>query len=278
MAKSNISIEPANIFEAARAANLIATRAFLDAGAKVDVVNDSGFTALECAAMATNATPTDAHLAVLRLLIEAGSPLEHQGSGGRTALYLAAEFSRGPEAVQLLLDAGAQADIRDDHGNHVVENAMMPVVKALLSQITGHPIPKKEEGLEPIKMSMSQWRAAQKKIGAAFDMLESAGIIALQDAGNTQEEGFADASELFRERGGSAAGLAGMCFYTRQDLNRAKRSSDLALAFWGGPEGEVEATKRVGQKIVEAFGSVGLPVKWNGSERTRPTVDIRMSS
>lgn len=68
-----------------------------------------------------------------------------------------------------------------------------------------------------------------------------------------------------------------MCFYTRQDLNRAKRSSDLALAFWGGPEGEAEPTNRVGHKIVEAFGSVGLPVKWNGSERVRPTVDLRTS-
>jgi bifunctional non-homologous end joining protein LigD len=276
VAKSNASIEPANIFEAARAANLVATRAFLDAGAKVDAVNNAGFTALECAAMGTNGTPADQHLPVLRLLIEAGSTLEHQGSGGRTALYLAAEFSRGPEAVQLLLDAGAQADIRDEHGNHVVENAMMPVVKALLSQITGHPIPKKEEAPEPRKMSMSQWRAAQKKIDAAFDILESAGIIALQDAGHTQEDGFADAAELFRARGGSEAGLAGMCFYTRQDLNRAKRSSDLALAIWGGPEGEVESTKRVGRKLVEAFGIVGLSVRWNGSERVRPTVDLRM--
>lgn len=277
MEKPNTSMEPATIFEAARAANLVATRAFLDAGVQIDAVNGSGFTALECAAMGTNATPIDQHLAVLRLLVEAGSPLEHQGGGGRTALYLAAEFSRGPEAVQLLLDAGAQADIRDAHGNHVVENAMMPAVKTLLSQVTGHPIPKKEPVPEPQKMSMSQWRAAHTKIDAAFRLLESAGIIALHDVGDTQEEGFAHACESFRARGGSEAGLAGMCFYTRQDLNRAKRSSDLALAFWGGPEGEAEPTNRVGHKIVEAFGSVGLPVKWNGSERVRPTVDLRTS-
>lgn len=268
-------IEPTNIFEAARAANLAATRAFLDAGANVDAVNDAGFTALECAAMGTNGTATDQHLAVLRLLIEAGSALEHRGGGGRTALYLAAEFSRGPEAVQLLLDCGAQPDICDGHGNHVVKNAMMPAVKTLLSEITGHPIPKKEEVPEPRKMSMTQWRAAQKKIDAAFDMLERAGIIALQDAGQTQEDGFADASQSFRERGGPEAGLAGLCFYTRQDLGRAKRSSDLAIAIWGYPEGEAASTKRVGEKIVEAFGMVGLPVRWNGSERVRPTVDLR---
>jgi bifunctional non-homologous end joining protein LigD len=275
MPKPLISTDPADIFQAARAANPMATRAFLDAGAKVDAVNDRGFTALECAAMGTNGTPVDRHLAVLRLLIEAGSPLEHRGAGGRTALYLAAEFSRGPEAIQLLLDAGAQADIRDEAGNHVVENAMMPEVKSLLSRITGHPIPKKEEKPEPKKMTAPQWRAAREKIDAAFDILVSAGIVALHDAGETQDDGFADASEAFRERGGFEAGLIGMCFYTRQDLDRAKRSSDLALAFWGGPEGEAESTKRVGRKVVEAFQSVGLPVRWNGSEQTRPIVDLR---
>ena len=82
MAKPSTSIEPADIFAAARTANLVATRAFLDAGAEPAAVNDHGFTALECAAMGTNGTPTEQHLAVLRLLIEAGSPLEHQGGGG----------------------------------------------------------------------------------------------------------------------------------------------------------------------------------------------------
>lgn len=275
MAKSEAAVEPADIFQAARVANPLATRAFLDVGAKVDAVNDRGFTALECAAIGTNGTPVDRHLAVLRLLVEAGSPLEHRGAGGRTALYLAAEFSRGTEAIRLLLDAGAQADIRDERGNHIVENAMMPEVKSLLSQITGHPIPKKEEKPEPKKMTAPQWRAAREKIDAAFDVLVSAGIVALHDAGETQEDGFADASQSFRERGGFEAGLIGLCFYTRQDLNRAKRSSDLALAFWGGPGGEAESTKRVGRKIIEAFDSVGLPVRWNGSEHGRPMVDLR---
>jgi bifunctional non-homologous end joining protein LigD len=82
--------------------------------------------------------------------------------------------------------------------------------------------------------------------------------------------------EAFNERGGLEAGLAGVCFYTRQDLDRAKRSSDLPLAFWGGPSGESEPTKRVGQQIVAAFGDVGLPVTWSGSEDARPVVDLRV--
>jgi bifunctional non-homologous end joining protein LigD len=248
----------------------------LDAGARIDAANDAGFTALECAAMGTNGTPAEQHLPVLRLLIDAGSPLEHRGGGGRTALYLAAEFSRGVEAVKLLLGAGAHADICDESGRHIVENAMMPEVKALLSEATGHPISKKVEQPAPKSMSMFQWRAARKKIDAAFDRLGQVGIVTLHDAGNTQEEGFADAAQLFNERGGSEAGLAGVCFYTRQDLNRAKRSSDLPLGFWGGPSGESQPTRRVGQLIVEAFGDVGLPVTWSGSEHVRPVVDLRM--
>lgn len=276
MAKLKTSGEVTDIFKAARAANLAATRAFLDTGAQLDAVNDSGFTALECAAMGTNGTSAEQHLPVLRLLIDEGSPLEHRGASGRTALYLAAEFSRGVEAVKLLLDAGAHADICDGGGHHIVENAMMPEVKALLSQVTGHPIPKKMEQPAPKSMSMSQWRAALKKIDAAFDRLGRVGIVTLHDAGQTQEEGFADAAQLFNEGGGVGAGLAGVCFYTRQDLNRAKRSSDLALAFWGGPSGESEPTKRVGRQIVEAFGDVGLPVTWSGSKHARPVVDLRV--
>jgi len=42
---------PADIYAAARAGDLGATRAFLDTGAKADAVSDYGFTALECAAI-----------------------------------------------------------------------------------------------------------------------------------------------------------------------------------------------------------------------------------
>lgn len=275
MAKARRPKAPADIFDAARAADVAAVEAFLAAGAKVNAENRAGFTALECAAMGADEMPIEQNLAILRLLIEAGSPLEHRGEGGRTALYLAAEFSPDLQAVQLLLDAGAEADICDEHGNHIAQNAMMLEVAELLSAITGYQIVEDDDEPEPRKMTAAQWRAACEKIDAAFQILERAGVITLHDAGYTQDDGFSDASDLFRQRGGSEAGLIGMCFYTRQDLDRAKRSSDLDLAFWGGPQGEADAMKRVGQRIVEAFDGIGLAVRWPGSELRRPIVDLR---
>lgn len=71
------------------------------------------------------------------------------------------------------------------------------------------------------------------------------------------------------------AGLVGLCFYTRQDLNRAKRSSDLSLGFWAGPEGASAAMEQVGRTIVDAFSAAGLAVDWDGSAAQRPTVNLR---
>jgi len=208
--------------------------------------------------------------------VDAGSPLEFTGSGGRTALFLAAEFAPSTQAVQLLIDAGAQADVFDAHGNHVIDNAMMEEVQTLLSHLTGRPIPEEPEPEpEPVKMSAAQWRAAKLKIDAAFAALAEVGLVTLHDAGTTQSDGFADCSEVFAARGGEAAGLHGFCFYTRQDLNRAKRTSQLSLAFWGAPEGQSADMLRVGRLVVAAFDAAGLPVRWSESPAVRPEVDLR---
>ncbi|MBF5004462.1 ankyrin repeat domain-containing protein [Diaphorobacter caeni] len=277
MAQAKSTTQPEDIFEAARAADVEATRQFIDAGADLAACNAYGFTALECAAMGTNNAPLAQSMEVLHMLLKAGSPLEHSGGDlGRTALYLAAEFSPSVDVVRLLLDAGAQPDVRSKDGIHVVENAMMPEVQALLSRLTGYSVPDDEDDEpESQKMSAAQWRAAEQKIATVFQQLDAQGIICLQDAGQTQEDAFDDCSDIFIKRGGVDAGLTGMCFYTRQDQNRAKKSSDLALGFWGAPEGEPADMKRVGQQIVDAFVQAHLPVRWNGSDRTRPIVDLR---
>lgn len=260
-----------SIFVAAREGDVEQVRACLAAGADPAAVNDYGFTALQSAAMGANDTDIAQNLAVLALLIEAGSPLEFKREG-RTALYLAAEFAPSTDAVQLLIDAGAHADIRDDHGNHITVNAMMPEVQQLLSTLTGVALLEPQPEPEPVKLSAAQWRAAQRKLDALFTALTQAGLVALQDAGTTQSDGFADCSEHFHERGGAAAGLHGFCFYTRQDRNRAKREGRLDLAFWGAPEGADPDMLRVGELIVRAAESAGLSVTWNGSSAVRPTL------
>ena len=234
---------PADIFEAAWNANAAATTAFLAAGADVHAVDAFGFTPLERAASSQDCAPMEDTLATLRLLIDAGSPLEHIGVGGRTALYLAAEFSPdGPEAVQLLIDAGAQPDVCDAHGNHIVENAWSPQVKALLAALTGHALPAVIVRKPDRKMPAAAWKLARTRIDAAFAVLEAAGIVTAHAQGDTQDDGRDDTHEHFVERGGVAAGLKGFCFYSGDDMKRAKRTSDGRWVLNGGRHGSGEGT------------------------------------
>ncbi len=268
---------PADIFEAAWNANAAATAAFLAAGADVHAVDAFGFTALERAASSQDCAPMEDTLATLRLLIDAGSPLEHIGVGGRTALYLAAEFSpEGPEAVQLLIDAGAQPDVCDTHGNHIGENAWSPQVKALLSALTSHAIPSVMVRKPDRKMSAAAWKLARARIDAAFAVLKAAGIVATAGCGDTPDDAADDTNELFWQRGGTDAGLKGFCFCSGDDMKRAKRTSDLSIGFWGPPDSA--AMEQIGQAIVDAFASVGLAAEWDGTERVRPCIDLRSLS
>lgn len=268
---------PADLFAAACAANAPATAAFLAADADVHAVDAFGFTAPERAASSLDRAPMENVLATLRLLIDAGSPLEHIGAGGRTALYLAAEFSPdGPEAVQLLVDAGARPDVCDAHGNHIVENAWSPRVKALLAVLTGRATPEVIVRKLDQKMSATAWKLARTRIDAAFEALKAAGIVTAHAQGDTQDDGHDDTHERFVERGGTAAGLKGFCFYSGDDMKRAKRTSDLSIGFWGPPDSA--AMERIGQAIVDAFASVGLPAEWDGTERMRPSIDLRSLS
>lgn len=270
-----------DIFEAAKKGDIAAVKQFIAAGVDVNTMNDYKFTALHCAAMGANSADNANIVEIMLALINAGSNLERLGGGGRTALYLAAEFSKSLAPVQALLEAGAKADIEDEHGNHIVNNAMMPDVQALLSKITGEPIPAPKIETPPIKMSTAQWNAAKLKVDAIFDELNKAGLIALQNAGTTQDDGFSDCAELFQAQGGATniasrdganTGLQGFCFYTGQDQSRAKRTSQLSLAFWGAPEGAPKDMQRVGKLIVDTFKQHGFTVNWNGSGNMRPTV------
>lgn len=262
------------IFDAARAGDLTKVRASLAAGADVNATDNNGFTPLHCAAMGANSVNEEIIVAVMQALLDAGAPLEAKSKDGRTPLFLAAEFSQTLAPVQLLIDAGADPDVYDGHGNHTVENANAEEVEALLSELTGEtasaPIEREE-----IKMTAAEWNAAKAKLDKVFDALAKAGLVARQNAGTTQSDGFSDCAEEFQSRGGKRAGLHGFCFYTRQDRDRAKQSSYLSLAFWGAPEGQPKDMQRVGDLIVETFETHGFEVNWDGSGETRPEVYLR---
>ena len=121
-------------------------------------------------------------------------------------------------------------------------------------------------------MTAKQWRSAKKQLDVVFETLKDAGLITMHDAGTTQEDGFSDCCEELENQGGIESGIHGFCYYTRQDLNRAKRTSQLPLAFWGAPAGADNDMDRVGQLIVDTFRSAGLNIQWDGKSSARPTV------
>lgn len=267
-----------DIFEAARAGDLEMLKNYLESKPDMGALSEYGYTTLQHAAMGANRPNPELTIAILKLLVEAGSPVNHRGKDGRTALYLLAEFFAPLEAVQYLISVGANPDVTSDYGNHIVVNAGWPEVQAYLSRLTGVPVPpKKEDGPPEVKMSPAAWKKAKKDMDAVFLSLSKAGLIVLQDAGYTQSDGFDDCVEQFHKKANPELVL-GFCFYTRQDLLRAKRSSDLPLAIWGAPEGSSEDTEAVGNMVVDAFKNAGFHVLWNGSSRYRPSVFLHKYS
>ncbi|MEU6925698.1 ankyrin repeat domain-containing protein [Streptomyces sp. NPDC046631] len=264
-----------DVFEAAQHGDVAAVRAALDAGCDVTAVDAYGWSPLHRAAMGAEADPARA-AAVLAALLDAGAPVEQPGGDGRTALYLAAEFSQSPEAVELLIARGADPDVTDGHGNHITVNAWVPEVAALLAAAAGAapPAPAEAEPVPDRRLSRAEWRAAEKRIGAVLDGLEAAGFVALAAAGTTQSDGFDDCSEAAGERAGGPDGLVGFCYYTRQDAARARRTGHLLLAFWGAPDGSPRTMERAGGLVVGAFREAGFRVHWNGTGDSRPSVDL----
>lgn len=264
-----------DLHEAARLGDLAALEEGLRRASEPGAKNQNGFTLLHCAAVACSRVDEKTAIALVRRLIDAGCPVNESSDDGRTVLFLAAEFSNWVEPLKLLIAAGANPNVRDSKGNHIVTNANAKEVQKFLSEITGHPIPPPRVEFPSEKLSAAEWRQAKHKLDPVFDGLARAGLVVLQDAGTTQEDGFADCSQAFREKGGLAAGLIGFCFYTRQDLNRAKRTSQLSLAFWGAPDGNDDAMERVGWQVTEAFRKAGFTVGWDGTPRIRPTIFLK---
>ena len=256
-----------SFYDAARGGDAGAVRSMLAAGADPDAVDGHGFAALHHAAMGAAQTPVGATVSVLRELLAAGASVDLPSSDGRTPLYLAAEFAPSAEAVRLLLEHGAEPDVVDRHGNHIVINARADDVRDLLSQVTGQPVPPPAvPARAPGKLSARQWRAAQRRVAAVLDELAASGLVALPEAGYTQEDGFAACVQLYRPQ------HTGFCYYTEQDAVRARRSGELPIAFWGAPDGTEETMIRTGTAVAEAFRRAGLVVEWDGTARVRPTV------
>jgi hypothetical protein len=106
------------------------------------------------------------------------------------------------------------------------------------------------------------------RLDRVFDALEDQNIIALQNAGYTQDDGIDDISEVYHDAGGEDSDIIGYCFYHGQDLERVIESGKLYLTY-GDILGDDERGEAIGRRILGALEAEGFKVKWNGSIRER---------
>ncbi len=105
------------------------------------------------------------------------------------------------------------------------------------------------------------------RLDAAFEALNVAGIIALQNTGYEMSDGLTEVAEALHARG-SREGVQGYCFYHGQDLERAVAGEGLMLAF-GSLDDDRTHKLEVGQRIREVLERSGFTVQWNGDTETR---------
>ncbi|MDR3417001.1 MAG: hypothetical protein P4L83_12515 [Nevskia sp.] len=112
----------------------------------------------------------------------------------------------------------------------------------------------------------SAWPAVTDcdRLDQAFDDLNDERIIALQNAGYTQDDGIDDITEVYRELGGEESEVEGYCFYHGQDLERAVDGQGLLLSF-GDILGDNERGLEVGHRIAEVLVRHGIEVSWSGT-------------
>ncbi|MBC8074125.1 MAG: hypothetical protein IAG13_37745 [Deltaproteobacteria bacterium] len=124
--------------------------------------------------------------------------------------------------------------------------------------------------LAALREAEATWtqRTTNDAIDAAFAELEAAGIIALQNAGYTQTEGWEDVAQAADERVPKrGVPLRGAVFYHGQDLERGVAGQGLMIAFGAfedGPRHEAESLA-IARELCEMLTRHGVAHVWNGS-------------
>jgi hypothetical protein len=131
---------------------------------------------------------------------------------------------------------------------------------------------------EAIDSAVAEWEAEQRtwpavtdcdRLDAAFVAMNRRGIIALQNAGMTQSDGYDDFREAY-ENHPDRSSVIGYCFYHGQDLERAVRGDGLFFAFGPvDPRDEESKGPEIGRIVRQELERAGLEVDWDGTFSTR---------
>ncbi|QDT94308.1 DUF6891 domain-containing protein [Gimesia algae] len=103
------------------------------------------------------------------------------------------------------------------------------------------------------------------RLDQAFAGMKKRGLITLENAGNTQTDGY-DIFQVYLAEHPHPETVIGYCFYHNQDLERAVDGLPLYLAF-GPVDPKDEKTKgaEIGNIIREELEQGGLEVEWQGT-------------
>lgn len=103
------------------------------------------------------------------------------------------------------------------------------------------------------------------RLTQVFKSLNAKGVVAIENAGYTQSDGYDDTREAY-EKLKDKSKVAGYCFYHGQDLERAVAGAGLYLAFGPiDPAKEETDGVRVGKLVVEELKAKGFAVQWKGT-------------
>jgi len=110
------------------------------------------------------------------------------------------------------------------------------------------------------------------RLDAAFTNMNERGVIATQNAGYTQSDGYDDVRDIYSQHVNKES-IIGYCFYHGQDLERAVNGNGLYFAFGPiDPSKEHTVGVDVGNIVSEALEQAGLTVDWDGPFEKRLSV------
>jgi len=107
--------------------------------------------------------------------------------------------------------------------------------------------------------------STNEAIERAFEELNENGLVALENAGYTQSDGWSDAKEVAGDRDAPPRGAV---FYHGQDLAQGVAGEGLYLTFGAYADGE-EASLAIAREVCETLASHGVETSWDGSTKTR---------
>jgi hypothetical protein len=112
------------------------------------------------------------------------------------------------------------------------------------------------------------------RLNQAFAVLNERGIIALQNAGYTQSDGYDDVRQEYVDHPRREE-VIGYCFYHGQDLERVVSGAGLYLAFGPiDPRHEEEKSPLIGAIIVQELAQAGLRAEWDGTFDQRISIPV----